>query len=166
MLNKWVLYSLFACFIFVGQFLRSQNMLTGKPPIIQQQTIAQVDAASYYQKGPSMIYFWAEWCGVCRSMQHTINQLQTDYPHLTVAISSGTDEQIHNYLQQHRLNWPVANDAENTIAKDFGVSAVPALFILDRSGHIVFTTTGYSTELGLRIRLWLANFKVVSDLFG
>jgi thioredoxin-related protein len=50
----------------------------------------------------------------------------------------------------------VVNDQQGLIANAYGVSAVPAVFFTDSNGKIVFTTSGYTSELGLRLRLWLA----------
>jgi hypothetical protein len=33
---------------------------------------------------------------------------------------------------------------------------VPATFVVNTSGEITSATQGYSTEIGLRLRLWLA----------
>jgi hypothetical protein len=36
------------------------------------------------------------------------------------------------------------------------VHAVPASFIIDAEGNIRFVEIGFTTEMGLRLRLWLA----------
>jgi thioredoxin-related protein len=51
----------------------------------------------------------------------------------------------------------VINDRYGDIAKNYGVKAVPAVFFTDASGNIVFNSSGYTSEWGLRIRLWLAS---------
>ena len=51
---------------------------------------------------------------------------------------------------------PVLMDQDGKLARRWGVNGVPATFIVDRAGKIVHASKGYSTEVGLRIRLWLA----------
>jgi peroxiredoxin len=84
---------------------------------------------------------------------------------VTLAVTSGEAAQIQTYLQEHQLTWPVINDPNNEIASQFSVQAVPATFILNKKGEIIFSETGYISEYGLRIRLWLAtstSFKKIS----
>ena len=156
MLKKYGLYLLFTVVIFAGQFLRSSHLVTGIPPAIAQSTLQNQAALASINQGPAVIYFWAEWCGVCRLMQSAISAINPDYPLLTVALRSGDDAEVNAYLQSKQLSWQVVNDQQGLIANAYGVSAVPAVFFTDSNGKIVFTTTGYTSELGLRLRLWLA----------
>jgi alkyl hydroperoxide reductase subunit AhpC len=48
------------------------------------------------------------------------------------------------------------NDEDGWISEKWGVHAVPASFIIDRTGRIRFVEVGYTTEIGLRLRLWWA----------
>jgi len=50
----------------------------------------------------------------------------------------------------------VLNDPDGVIATRWGVRAVPASFIVDGAGQIRFVEIGYTTGIGLRLRLWLA----------
>lgn len=155
--KKAVLYLLFAAVVFAAQFLRSGDLVTGRPPAINQTTLGGIHADTMIGKGPAILYFWGDWCGVCSMMQSAISAVSADYPLLTVALRSGSDSALNRYLQQKRLAWPVINDTHGNIAQTFGVKAVPALFFIDAKGDIVFTSVGYTSEWGLRIRLWLAS---------
>ncbi len=156
MLKKYGLYLVFATVVFAAQFLRTSDLVTGKPPMITQSTLGGIHAESIIGKGPAIVYFWAEWCGVCAMMQHAVSAVSTDYPLLTVALRSGTDSAVGHYLQKKQLAWSVINDAHGNIAQSYGVKAVPALFFINADGNIVFTSVGYTSEWGLRLRLWLA----------
>lgn len=154
--KKFIVYLLFAAAVFAAQFLRTSDLVTGKPPVIGQSTLGDIQAAPIIGKGPAIIYFWAEWCGVCSMMQHAVSAVSADYPLLTVALRSGTDSRIEEYLQEKQLAWPVINDTRGDIAERYGVKSVPALFFINADGDIVFTSVGYTSEWGLRVRLWLA----------
>lgn len=156
MWKKYGLYLLFAAAVFAAQFLRTSDLVTGKPPAIAQSTLGGLQATHIVGKGPAIIYFWAEWCGVCAMMQHAMSAVSADYPLLTVALRSGTDSSVGQYLQKKQLAWSVINDQQGSIAQNYGVKAVPALFFINADGDIVFTSVGYTSEWGLRLRLWLA----------
>ncbi|WP_347987188.1 protein disulfide oxidoreductase [Methylomonas sp. AM2-LC] len=156
MLKKYAFYFLVGCLFFAGQFLHSSDLVTGKPPSIEQTTITGLPAQAFIAQGPAIIYFWAEWCGICAMMQNAISAMASDYPQLTIALRSGTDNAIKAHLQKNQLLWSVVNDQQGKVAQSFGVKAVPAVFFLNKDGTIVFTSVGYSSEWGLRIRTWLA----------
>ena len=42
------------------------------------------------------------------------------------------------------------------ILPQWGVRAVPASFVVDGTGQIRYVEVGYTTGIGLRLRLWLA----------
>jgi alkyl hydroperoxide reductase subunit AhpC len=50
----------------------------------------------------------------------------------------------------------VVNDPEGALSRRYGVSAVPVTFVIDAGGKVRFVTRGYTSGLGLRLRLWLA----------
>jgi len=157
MLKKSAFYLFALLFIFAGQFLMNRNLVTGKPPPIEQNTLDDHSVMALFAQGPALLYFWAEWCGVCRAMQDNISAVARDYPSATVAVRSGNREQIATYLRKNQLQWPVVNDHDGAIGQRYGVRAVPALFFINPQGDIVFTSMGYTSEWGLRIRLWLAS---------
>ncbi len=106
---------------------------------------------------PVLVHFWATWCPICRTEQGTINAIARDTPNvITVAMQSGSRDEVDKYLKQQGLNLPVLNDPDGRIAAAWGVHAVPASFIIDPDGQIRFVEIGYTTETGLRLRLWLA----------
>lgn len=155
-LKKALLYSVFVILIIWGQFLTNNGLLIGKPPMINQIMIDGRHAQSLIDKGPAIIYFWAEWCGICKMMQSPITEVLKDYPGITVAVKSGVDEQLKKYMQQKQIQWPVINDQKGEISELYKVKGVPFVIITDKAGEIVYTVSGYSFELGLRLRLWLA----------
>jgi len=104
-----------------------------------------------------LLHFWAEWCGICNAEQGTISAISSDWPVITVAMQSGDRLVVEDYLEAKGLDWKTIVDQSGAISKRFGVSAVPASFIIDGSGKIRFHEMGYTTSWGLRFRLWLAS---------
>jgi thiol-disulfide isomerase/thioredoxin len=105
---------------------------------------------------PVLVHFWATWCPVCRAEQGSIDALAREYPTVTVAMQSGNAQAVGRHLQNEALRFPVINDPDGVIAGQWGVRAVPASFVVDADGQIRFVEIGYTTGIGLRLRLWLA----------
>ena len=123
-------------------------------PELPVKTINGEDVSGLMINKPAIIYFWGSWCGICTAIQSTISVVLADYSGVTVALRSGNDADVLSYLQNNKLDWQVINDNDGTLAQRFGVNAVPAVFIVGSDGKINFTTLGYVTEIGLKIRLW------------
>ena len=105
---------------------------------------------------PVLVHFWATWCPMCRFGDDTITAIAEDFNVITVAIQSGGAAEIMGHLNRESLSFPVIPDPRGTLATAWGVSGVPASFVLDGSGRIRFATVGYTTGIGLRGRLWAA----------
>lgn len=108
--------------------------------------------------GPVLVHFWATWCPLCRGEQGSIDSVAGDYPVITIAMQSGGTAQVAAYVREHGLRAPVVVDESGELARAYGVRAVPTSLILDRDGVIRHVEVGYTTEIGLRARLWLAGF--------
>lgn len=151
-----ILRDLFFIVVFIGlvQAFMQRDMRTGKVPELAVKTIRGKDVADLMAHKPAIIYFWGSWCGICTAIQGTISEVLQDYSGVTIALRSGNNAEVLNYLQTNKLDWPVVNDNEGVLAQKFGVSAVPAVFIVAPDGEVSFVTLGYVTEIGLRLRLW------------
>lgn len=104
-----------------------------------------------------LVYFWASWCPVCRAHQGTMDQLIHEQDVITVATRSGADPEVRQHLAQAGLNWRVLNDPEGKLARDWQALGVPKMYVIDRQGRVRFAVYGYTTDLGLRTRLWFAD---------
>lgn len=108
---------------------------------------------------PMLVHFWATWCPVCRAELGSIDALALNNPNIiTVAMQSGSSSEVRQYMHEQQVNFPVLNDADGRISSSWGVSAVPASFVVDTEGEIRYIEIGYTTGVGLRLRMWLAGF--------
>lgn len=105
---------------------------------------------------PVLVHFWATWCTVCRLEQSNINNIAEDHVVLTIASQSGGVIDVQKYVDERKITLPVIADSQGRLAKLFGIKAYPTTFIVDANGQISDAEVGYSTELGLRFRLWWA----------
>ena len=54
------------------------------------------------------------------------------------------------------FNYRVINDSDGKWASMYNIEGYPTTFIYDRSGQVNFTEVGYSSTLGLALRMWWA----------
>ena len=111
---------------------------------------------SEFSGDPVLLYFWATWCPVCDLQKGSVESISHDYPVLTIASWSEGETEVNTYMRDNGLTFPVMLDDGGQLAQDFGLQGVPASFILSPSGEIKYVETGYTTEAGLRFRLWLS----------
>jgi thiol-disulfide isomerase/thioredoxin len=111
-----------------------------------------------YRGKPVLLHFWATWCGVCKAEQSNIDAVARELPVLSVASESGDAAQVAAYAREHAIALPVVVDSSGAFARRFGVHAFPTTFVIDAAGRIRTSEVGYTSELGLRLRLWLARF--------
>jgi hypothetical protein len=87
----------------------------------------------------------------------SVDALGRDWPLLTVAMQSGDPATVSRHLDRLGLHWPTVVDADGRITALFGLRGVPAFVVLDAHGEIRFVEIGYTSELGMRMRLWLVS---------
>lgn len=105
---------------------------------------------------PVALHVWAEWCPICRTEEHSITRLHQDWPVLTLAMQSGGLQPVQKVLERRQLPWNTAIDSQGSLARSLGVQSVPALLVLDANGHIRAASVGYTSEIGMRLRmLWV-----------
>ena len=154
---RWVRdLSLIAVSVLAIQWWQSRDLAGGAAPVLIGLLTDGAPYQANYRDGPLLVHFWATWCPVCRIEQGTIDSIAADHEVITVATTSGTPDELIAYLGEHALGFRVVVDESGDIARDWGVAGVPATFIVGRDGSIQHAGMGYSTELGLRLRLWLA----------
>lgn len=131
---------------------QQQDILTGVAPPIQGQLLTGTEINwPGYQDKPLLIHFWATWCPVCRLEEDSIQSISQDYN--VISVASWSDDTAE-YMKKKGLSFPTRDDLKGEWAAKYGIKAVPATFIVNRQGNIEFIEVGYSSELGLRLRLW------------
>jgi thiol-disulfide isomerase/thioredoxin len=106
---------------------------------------------------PVALHVWADWCPVCRTEEHSISALVRDgLPVLTIAMQSGDADSVGRVLAERGLSWPTLIDEDGAISRAFGLPGVPAFVVIDAQGRVSDVQVGYTSEMGMRLRLWLA----------
>ncbi len=154
----WLRDGALALILLLGiRAYQQRDIVEGAAPGLEGHALdgAQVSLADY--RGAAMILrFWATWCGVCKAEQSNIDSVARGLPVLSVASQSGSTHEVAAYQQDTGIAHPVIADPDGALARRFGVRSFPTTLVIDARGQIRFVEVGYSTELGLRARMWLA----------
>jgi thiol-disulfide isomerase/thioredoxin len=129
-------------------------------PLLRGKTLQGVPLSRLHQEGaPFLIHFWGTWCPVCRQEASNIERIAKSFPLLTIAVRSGGDEELRRWMRERGLRYPVLNDPEGRLASRFGIGIYPTTLIYDGKGKLRFAETGYTTTLGLWLRLQWAKWR-------
>jgi len=157
-LRSWTLELLVVFALVAGvQYWRTRDAESGFAPALDSPVIGGESFQLSDGGGPTLVHFWGTWCPICQLEEGTIDSLAKAHRVVTVALASGSDEEILAYMRDAWLDFPVINDDGGRISDQWGVAGVPTSFVLDPKGEIAFVTSGYTTSVGLRLRLWLAD---------
>jgi len=102
---------------------------------------------------PLLIHFWATWCPTCKLEASNINLLAKHFQVITIAVKSGSDYELYNYLKEHNYDFMVVNDKDASLSQLFQIAGYPTTFIYDKHGKLRFSEVGYTSTLGLYLRL-------------
>lgn len=108
---------------------------------------------------PTLVYFFAPWCRVCNASAHNLDDLwdtdRADFDVVMIAIDFADRTTVKEFADRHTLTMPILFGNQKTVS-DYRVFAIPTYYVIDADGRIAARDFAYSTELGMRLRLWLA----------
>jgi peroxiredoxin len=109
---------------------------------------------------PVLLHFWATWCSACRLELSSLNSLSQNLPADAVLLSVVADaddpEQVRRFVRERGIRYPVAL-ADASLLRQFGVSAFPTNYYIDREGRISDVTVGVSLRWMMWLRLKMAS---------
>ena len=141
---------------------QSRNLLSDRAPAPAFKLYDMKGRAhdlSQYQGKKTMLLFWAPWCTVCHAESHNVKAIKAAYKDeinvVSVALAyEGDRTKVEGFIKKHDVDYTVLLGHTQT-QRDYKISAFPTLYILDEQGRIEDSLVGYTTELGMRLRLWL-----------
>jgi len=112
------------------------------------------------QKKPLILNFWGTWCPVCKQEVSTLSNLakREDIILLSVAVNSGSNEKISEYLKQKKIKFLVINDYYGKLAKAFNISVYPTTIFFSKNRKNIIKDSGYTTKAG-----FLGRVKLLGD---
>lgn len=98
--------------------------------------------------GPLLVNFWATWCEPCRMELPALSKLDSEYKArgLTVigvsvdATKAASD--VKAFAVRRGVTFQLWHDPQETLSRAFGVQTLPASFLLDAAGKVVWSATG------------------------
>lgn len=103
---------------------------------------------------PILIHFWATWCPICKVEAPNIQTISEHFEVLTIAVNS---KNIEEYLKENNVNFKVIDDKNNNYANKFNITVYPTTLIYDKNKNLIFSEVGYTSTIGLWLRLWWAD---------
>lgn len=147
---------LFGVIVFLALSYQQRHMINGHAPTFSSLTIDGAPIA-LSQTEPTLVYFWGTWCPVCRVTSPMVNTLVDDHHVVAIAVDSGSNEEIAQFMRENDYQFKVINDNFN-MHQQWGALAFPAIYIIDPQGNIRFVTSGVTSNIGLKLRLFMASF--------
>lgn len=101
---------------------------------------------------PSLVVFWASWCGPCTQEAPAIERFSRSAEGSGRIVGVDWSDRRRSALAFiHRFGWsfPNARDGEGTVGNDYEMTGLPEIFVLDRSGHIRTALHGPQTQASL-----------------
>jgi cytochrome c biogenesis protein CcmG/thiol:disulfide interchange protein DsbE len=102
--------------------------------------------------GPSLVVFWASWCGPCAREAPAIERFS--------ATSSGRGRVVgvdwsdglagaRSFIRRYSWTFPNLRDSEGTVGNDYHLTGLPTTFVVDRRGRIHAVLRGPQDERSL-----------------
>lgn len=117
---------------------------------------------SDYKGQVVFLNFWATWCGPCQQEMPDIQAMYEEYNQNSEEVvilgvanpkteqvpynQDGTVEDVTNFLTEHGYNYPVVMDTTGETFANYGVSAFPTTFMIDKDGNVFGYVSGTLTE--------------------
>jgi peroxiredoxin len=96
--------------------------------------------------------FWATWCPPCREELPSIEKLRQEFAGQVQFFGINDEESgtVKDFLRKHTYEMPVLMDGKRQVHRQYGVSAIPTMLIIDRQGVIREHFIGSRSEAKLR----------------
>ena len=106
------------------------------------------------QKKPLIVNFWGTWCPVCNQEISNIEKISKDKDIIliTVAVNSGSNRDIKDFLIRKNVHFLVVNDYNGDIARAFNITTYPTTIFYNINREKIIKDSGYLSYPGYLAR--------------
>ena len=131
----------------------SEGETAGKAAPAQDFTLKTLDGKEVTLsslKGKKVLLdFFATWCPPCREELKEINEIvgeykQDNYAILCISVDNAV-KTVEKFISKYQYKMIVLFD-DKEIARSYGVTGIPSLFLVDENGDIVWSQAGALTK--------------------
>jgi cytochrome c biogenesis protein CcmG, thiol:disulfide interchange protein DsbE len=112
-----------------------------------------ISLSDYRKKKSVVVTFWASWCGPCRLELPELAEFykkhidsQGSFEILGISIDDEASD-ARDFASKANLPFPLLWDKTGSVARSYQVDSIPAMFVIDGEGKIIFATVGFSPGL-------------------
>ena len=155
---------IFIALLLGAEWWQGSKMRSGAWPETAK-SLATLDGNPFVVLGKqklTLVYVFAPWCGVCRATAGNLNALtERGLNVVSLALAWEQKSEIDDFVRSTGLSASVlvGNDE---VARELSVNAFPSYFILSPSGQILKAWSGYSTTIGLLLKMWAYRLTTLS----
>ena len=102
-----------------------------------------------------IVYFFAPWCFYCKASIDNLDGLVAGGSvawGTVVALDYSSPEEVQAFIDETGVSLPVLMGTGQTAA-DWSIRGFPTYYVIDGEGRITSRSVGYSTWLGMRLRV-------------
>lgn len=93
-----------------------------------------------------VVDFWATWCVPChlqaQILAPVVREMKGSGVQFLAADMGEPEDVVRGYLRQNPISYPVLLDIDGKISDGLGITALPTLLVLDKSGGLRYLQAG------------------------
>lgn len=144
-----------AVFLAVGAWQGRNLVGTGQPapPLALMDLEGNEVRLEDFRGRKVLVYLWAPWCGVCNFQTPAVDGLVGGKAAILSVGLAADEASIRRKVEEKGIRARVLLGTDR-FADDWSAQIYPTLYVIDEEGRIEHSLVGYTTSIGLKLRLW------------